>query len=594
THCFASSQTNILFEIENKYSNWHFNYNPTMIPIGGVISITATDKTVEGETVDLTDRVSCVTHSTGLNIQDNLLFGVKTGSYQVQCSVYDKTESYNIIVNDVELTELRVGSSDWELIKGQSTELEALGLFSDGAYIDITPSVSWSVGNETILSISNGVATGVSQGLTTITAAASNGVTSWPVSMGVIESPYVSLDVVGLPHTIKVGEQTSWYVMGVDRYGQRHNVSSQVSWNISDQSTIKIDPIEGLQGLKAGSTLISAKIDNIESEPHYIEVYEVVLDKLTVSPNITKAFTNEVVQLHVTGHFTDDTALEMTHQVEWKVSDENIATVSKDGVLTTLRAGGVTLTAMKDGIESETQTIHVSENELKGINLEVIPEIISNNHAQGSEAVIRVMGQFADGSQSEIKEGVVISVSDTAIVKLDKHVVRGILPGEASLQVTVDGFSDSHSIRVKSNPGPVVTNLKKNPTMLYTSTPTVDFAKELNAGYYSTLSENGVYGPNGLKPARFSHAMAHEFCQLLSQVNYHDRSNWKLATMEQLEMLFKENRSLYLSHGWPTSNTYGTATKVSKKGSYHNMNMHTGYKSSHATGQARFVSCVSE
>ncbi|EGR3007209.1 hypothetical protein DMW35_18540 [Vibrio parahaemolyticus] len=565
-----------------------------MIPIGGVISITATDKTVEGETVDLTDRVSCVTHSTGLNIQDNLLFGVKTGSYQVQCSVYDKTESYNIIVNDVELTELRVGSSDWELIKGQSTELEALGLFSDGAYIDITPSVSWSVGNETILSISNGVATGVSQGLTTITAAASNGVTSWPVSMGVIESPYVSLDVVGLPHTIKVGEQTSWYVMGVDRYGQRHNVSSQVSWNISDQSTIKIDPIEGLQGLKAGSTLISAKIDNIESEPHYIEVYEVVLDKLTVSPNITKAFTNEVVQLHVTGHFTDDTALEMTHQVEWKVSDENIATVSKDGVLTTLRAGGVTLTAMKDGIESETQTIHVSENELKGINLEVIPEIISNNHAQGSEAVIRVMGQFADGSQSEIKEGVVISVSDTAIVKLDKHVVRGILPGEASLQVTVDGFSDSHSIRVKSNPGPVVTNLKKNPTMLYTSTPTVDFAKELNAGYYSTLSENGVYGPNGLKPARFSHAMAHEFCQLLSQVNYHDRSNWKLATMEQLEMLFKENRSLYLSHGWPTSNTYGTATKVSKKGSYHNMNMHTGYKSSHATGQARFVSCVSE
>ncbi|EGQ8773215.1 hypothetical protein GKA74_19805, partial [Vibrio parahaemolyticus] len=592
--CFASSQTNILFEIENKYSNWHFNYNPTMIPIGGVISITATDKTVEGETVDLTDRVSCVTHSTGLNIQDNLLFGVKTGSYQVQCSVYDKTESYNIIVNDVELTELRVGSSDWELIKGQSTELEALGLFSDGAYIDITPSVSWSVGNETILSISNGVATGVSQGLTTITAAASNGVTSWPVSMGVIESPYVSLDVVGLPHTIKVGEQTSWYVMGVDRYGQRHNVSSQVSWNISDQSTIKIDPIEGLQGLKAGSTLISAKIDNIESEPHYIEVYEVVLDKLTVSPNITKAFTNEVVQLHVTGHFTDDTALEMTHQVEWKVSDENIATVSKDGVLTTLRAGGVTLTAMKDGIESETQTIHVSENELKGINLEVIPEIISNNHAQGSEAVIRVMGQFADGSQSEIKEGVVISVSDTAIVKLDKHVVRGILPGEASLQVTVDGFSDSHSIRVKSNPGPVVTNLKKNPTMLYTSTPTVDFAKELNAGYYSTLSENGVYGPNGLKPARFSHAMAHEFCQLLSQVNYHDRSNWKLATMEQLEMLFKENRSLYLSHGWPTSNTYGTATKVSKKGSYHNMNMHTGYKSSHATGQARFVSCVSE
>ncbi|EGR2784042.1 hypothetical protein DLH94_23275 [Vibrio parahaemolyticus] len=522
------------------------------------------------------------------------MFGVKTGSYQVQCSVYDKTESYNIIVNDVELTELRVGSSDWELIKGQSTELEALGLFSDGAYIDITPSVSWSVGNETILSISNGVATGVSQGLTTITAAASNGVTSWPVSMGVIESPYVSLDVVGLPHTIKVGEQTSWYVMGVDRYGQRHNVSSQVSWNISDQSTIKIDPIEGLQGLKAGSTLISAKIDNIESEPHYIEVYEVVLDKLTVSPNITKAFTNEVVQLHVTGHFTDDTALEMTHQVEWKVSDENIATVSKDGVLTTLRAGGVTLTAMKDGIESETQTIHVSENELKGINLEVIPEIISNNHAQGSEAVIRVMGQFADGSQSEIKEGVVISVSDTAIVKLDKHVVRGILPGEASLQVTVDGFSDSHSIRVKSNPGPVVTNLKKNPTMLYTSTPTVDFAKELNAGYYSTLSENGVYGPNGLKPARFSHAMAHEFCQLLSQVNYHDRSNWKLATMEQLEMLFKENRSLYLSHGWPTSNTYGTATKVSKKGSYHNMNMHTGYKSSHATGQARFVSCVSE
>ncbi|EJC6779768.1 Ig-like domain-containing protein [Vibrio parahaemolyticus] len=594
THSFASSQTNILFEMENKYSNWHFNDNPTLIPVDGVISITATDKTVEGETVDLTDHVSCITHSTGLKIQDNLLFGVKPGSYQVQCSVYDKTENYNITVNDVELTDLRVGSSDWELIRGKSTELEALGRFSDGAYIDITPSVSWSVGNESVLSISNGVATGIGQGSTTITAAASNGVTSWPVPMDVIESPYVSLDVVGLPHSIKVGDQAHWYVMGVDRYGRRHNVSSQISWNISDQSTIKIDPIEGLQGLKAGSTLISAKIDNIESEPHYIEVYEVVLDKLTVSPNISKVFTNEVVQLHVTGHFTDDTELNMTHQVEWKVSDKNIATVSKDGVLTTLRAGGVTLTAMKDGIESETQTIHVSENELKGINLEVIPEIISNNHAQGSEAVIRVMGQFADGSQSEIKEGVVISVSDTAIVKLDKHVVRGILPGEASLQVTVDGFSDSHSIRVKSNPGPVVTNLKKNPTMLYTSTPTVDFAKELNAGYYSTLSENGVYGPNGLKPARFSHAMAHEFCQLLSQVNYHDRSNWKLATMEQLEMLFKENRSLYLSHGWPTSNTYGTATKVSKKGSYHNMNMHTGYKSSHATGQARFVSCVSE
>lgn len=150
--------------------------------------------------------------------------------------------------------------------------------------------MSWSVGNESVLSISNGVATGIGQGPTTITAAASNGVTSWPVPMDVIESPYVSLDVVGLPHSIKVGDQAHWYVMGVDRYGRRHNVSSQISWNISDQSTIKIDPIEGLQGLKAGSTLISAKIDNIESEPHYIEVYEVVLDKLTVSPNISKVF----------------------------------------------------------------------------------------------------------------------------------------------------------------------------------------------------------------------------------------------------------------------------------------------------------------
>ncbi|TOG28237.1 hypothetical protein CGJ05_24110, partial [Vibrio parahaemolyticus] len=84
--------------------NWHFNDNPTLIPVDGVISITATDKTVEGETVDLTDRVSCITHSTGLKIQDNLLLGVKPGSYQVQCSVYDKTENYNITVNDVELT----------------------------------------------------------------------------------------------------------------------------------------------------------------------------------------------------------------------------------------------------------------------------------------------------------------------------------------------------------------------------------------------------------------------------------------------------------------------------------------------------------
>ncbi|EGR1766012.1 Ig-like domain-containing protein [Vibrio parahaemolyticus] len=594
THSFASSQTNILFEMENKYSNWHFNDNPTLIPVDGVISITATDKTVEGETVDLTDHVSCITYSTGLKIQDNLLFGVKPGSYQVQCSVYDKTENYNITVNDVELTDLRVGSSDWELIRGKSTELEALGRFSDGAYIDITPSVSWSVGNESVLSISNGVATGIGQGSTTITAAASNGVTSWPVPMDVIESPYVSLDVVGLPYSIKVGDQAHWYVMGVDRYGRRHNVSSQISWNISDQSTIKIDPIEGLQGLKAGSTLISAKIDNIESEPHYIEVYEVVLDKLTVSPNISKVFTNEVVQLHVTGHFTDDTELNMTHQVEWKVSDKNIATVSKDGLLTTLRAGVVTLTAMKDGIESETQTIHVSVNELKGINLEVVPEIISNTYSQGSEAVIRVMGQFANGSNVEIKEGVDISVSDSAIVKLDKGVARGIHPGEASLQVIVDGFSDSHSIRVQSNPGPVVTKLKKNPTTLYTSTPTVDFAKELNAAYYNTFSEDGVYGPNGLKPARFSHAMAREFCQLLSQANYHDRSNWKLATIEQLEVLFKENRSLYLSHGWPTSNTYGTDSEISRKGTYHNINMYTGYKSSHAPEQARFVSCVSE
>lgn len=247
------------------------------------------------------------------------------------------------------------------------------------------------------------------------------GVTSWPVPMEVIESPYVSLDVVGLPHSIKVGDQAYWYVMGVDRYGRHHNVSSQISWNISDQSTIKIDRIDGLQGLKAGSTLISAKIDNIESEPHYIEVYEVVLDKLTVSPSISKVFTNEVVRLHATGHFTDDTELDMTHQVEWKVSDENIATVSKDGLLTTLRAGVVTLTAMKDGIESETQTIHVSVNELKGINLEVVPEIISNTYHQGSEAVIRVMGQFADGSKAEIKEGVDISVSDSAIVKLEKR-----------------------------------------------------------------------------------------------------------------------------------------------------------------------------
>ena len=134
----------------------------------------------------------------------------------------------------------------------------------------------------------------------------------------------------------------------------------------------------------------------------------------------------------------------------------------------------------------------------------------------------------------------------------------------------------------------------ENGGKLYTGTPSVSFLQAIDFAEYSkTLTEHGYYGPAGGGAfALFTHSEAGQLCTQYNNINLQGKSNWRLATKDELMSLYHTYSKMYDAKGWATTYPYWSSTPDGH--TYYRVSLLLGGDSStYGTSSPHYASCVS-
>jgi len=139
----------------------------------------------------------------------------------------------------------------------------------------------------------------------------------------------ISLSAVSEP--LKKGDSSQLSIIGTYSDASTQDLSARVSWSSGDTSIISISESGLLQANAAGTTQISASIDNFQSN---IQVEVIDLTNLDLSSISTSLSIGDTQQLSVTGTYSNNSTEDLSSATSWSSSNNTIISISNTGLIT--------------------------------------------------------------------------------------------------------------------------------------------------------------------------------------------------------------------------------------------------------------------
>jgi uncharacterized protein YjdB len=190
--------------------------------------------------------------------------GQSTGTANITAQLSSISNSASVIVEGSSLTSIQVSPQSVMVPATIQTRFTATGTFNDGKIIDISSAVTWTSSTPSIATISNqlgsiGVATGVAQGATTITASFAG--VSATATLNVTNATLTSIDVTPTSQAISAGQTQQFTATGNFSDGSTVNITSQAAWSSGNVNIATVNAVGLATGLAQGSTTISATLN---------------------------------------------------------------------------------------------------------------------------------------------------------------------------------------------------------------------------------------------------------------------------------------------------------------------------------------------
>lgn len=381
-------------------------------------------------------------------------------------SVADGTESELTIVTEDEYNEylaslptgISLSKTTVSLIEGETETITATVTPSSA-----TQTVTWTSSNESVATVDdNGTITAVEAGSATITATTVNSLTaSCEVTVTAPDASSISLDVTEL--TLYVG---SSYTLTATVLPE-NAADKTVTWTSSSDAA-RVTSDGNVTGISSGSATITATTVNGLTATCSVTVSLVYATSIELNKSELTLTEGDTEQLTATT-YPDNTTVKDVH---WTTSDESVATVSDDGLVTAVKAGSATITvySFNYGVSS-TCAVTVNEVYATSITLDkteitleeysteqltatVLPDNTSNKTVTWTSSDEAVATVDADGMVTAVKAGtatvtatttngltatcsVTVYAPDAASITLDKSELVLNEGGQGQLTATV-------------------------------------------------------------------------------------------------------------------------------------------------------------
>ena len=262
------------------------------------------------------------------------------------------SSSYSSTPKTVYATSITAKNVPTKINAGEITKLEA-SVYPSNAE---DKTISWESSDTSVLTVSStGSLTAVGVGTATITAKTSRG-TSKKFTITVNEVMAESISIANNDTEIFI-EDTQYLDC---EFSPENTTDKTIVWTTSDESIISVSSDGEITANKLGTATITAThkelTDSIEIEvkPIDAESIEIILpdETETNDDGIPKVNKGSEIQLKAEV-LPENTTYK---DIEWSVSDETIATIVENGVLTATATGTITITATaKSGVTEEIE-----------------------------------------------------------------------------------------------------------------------------------------------------------------------------------------------------------------------------------------------
>ena len=244
--------------------------------------------------------------------------------------------------------------------------------------------------------------------------------------------------------SLAAGQKMQLTALGKYSDGTITDITSQASWQSSDSTVAALSTSGMLTSYKAGTVSASASQNGV-SGSMTITVNQAALSSIVISGNASLA-AGQSEQLAAQGTYSDSSSQTITGQVTWQSSDVTVATVNSAGLLTSLKAGAVTITATMSSV-SGTAGVTVTSAVLTGINVGATSPSI----ASGVTEQLTATAVYSDNSTQSITSQVTWQSSDATVATVSSTgLLTALKSGSVIATATWNGISGSATITVNA------------------------------------------------------------------------------------------------------------------------------------------------
>jgi len=354
---------------------------------------------------------------------DGLATALTPGSVTVTAAIGAVSGSTSLTVTPAALVSIGVTPVNPSIANGLTSPFIATGVYTDNSTQNLTSSVAWTSSNTGVASVSNasashGLATAVSPGSATITAA--TGAVAGSTALTVTPATLVSIGVTPANPSIANGLTNQFIATGVYTDNSTQNITSSVAWTSSNTSVASVSNASGSQGLATGaspgSVTIIAATGGVSGSTG-LTVTPATLVSIAVTPPNTSIANGLAQQLTATGTYTDNTTQNLTATVTWTSSNINVASISNAagsaGLATSISQGAVTITASLGSV-SGSSGLAVTPATL--VSIALIPA--NPSIASGTSQQFAATGTYTDNSTHDVTALVTWNSSDTTVASI--------------------------------------------------------------------------------------------------------------------------------------------------------------------------------
>ena len=371
---------------------------------------TTEDKTVTWSSSD--DKI--------VSIVDGTITAVSVGNATITATVGDKTATTDVEVK-VPLNSINLNETEKTLNKGDNLQLSVTYNPSDTTD---DKTVTWSSTDDTVAKVDeNGNVEALKAGTAYIKAKVGDKEVSCKIDVVV---PLTGIELNTDKTEILKGQTEK---LSARLSPNDATYSGKIEWTSSDNTIATVDENGNVKGLKQGTVTITAKA--VENEKEFtatcdVTVKEIPLDSIAINIADFDLGIGRTQQLNIVCN-PENTTDEIN--VEWTSSDDTVATVDENGVVTAISEGTAIITA-KVGDKTATVTVTVKEIPIEQISLEGTPVKV----LIGENVDVKVTVNPADATYNISDLKFISSNSDVLFVSEDGTVVAKGL-GKAILTV---------------------------------------------------------------------------------------------------------------------------------------------------------------